>query len=540
MLVLFAFIVSRNRDGSPVNFFCLNCSDCCSFKIFLFFFISSFNPIANMLQVTAAETLPRGIEIGVKDGRISCLGTSLPRDADTQVIDAKGAYITPGGVDSHVHFAQDNSPTGDDFTSGSRSAIAGGTTTVLAFASQLKTETSVIPCLDNYLLRAKNQSYCDYGIHLILTNPTPEIMSTEMPLLIKRGITSVKLYMTYEPLKLGDSQLLNVLMSARALGFTTMVHAENSDIISLITTRLEAAGHTSPFFHAISRPQIAENEATYRIISLAELTDTPILIVHMSSEVAMKHVRKAQTRMLPIHAETCPQYLFLLSERLKGNPQDTFAGAQCVCSPPLRHDPKDLDAIWRGIANGTFTTFSSDHAPSTYNHSGGKKLGLKDGIMRYRDIPNGVPGVETRLPLLFSYAGKNKDSRLTLQRFVQLTSSDPAKLYGLEGVKGNIAPGYDADLVIWYNEEELKDGVTIEQSNLHHGVDYTPYEGMRVRNWPRYTVLRGEKVWDREEGGIVGDVTDGRFLERGLGRIVVGKVGVEGTGMVEGERDYWA
>lgn len=364
-------------------------------------------------------------------------------------------------------------------------------------------------------------------------------MGTEMPLLISQGITSVKLYMTYEPLKLGDSQLLNVLMSARNLGFTTMVHAENSDIISLITDRLEAAGHTDPFFHAISRPQIAENEATYRIISLAELTDTPILIVHMSSEIAMKHVRKAQTRMLPIHAETCPQYLFLLSEHLKGTEKDHFEGAKCICSPPLRHDPKDLEAMWRGIANGTFTTFSSDHAPSTYDHAGGKKLGLKDGIMRYRDVPNGVPGVETRLPLLFSYAGCEKDSRLTLQRFVQLTSSDPAKLYGLEGVKGNIAPGYDADLVIWYPESELKDGVIIQQRNLHHGVDYTPYEGMTVKNWPRYTFLRGKKVWDRDDGGVVGDVKDGQFLKRGKGRIVVGKTGQEVLGMLPGERNYW-
>jgi dihydropyrimidinase len=410
---------------------------------------------------------------------------------------------------------------------------------VIAFASQKKTETSVVPCITNYHTRAKDQSYCDYGFHLILTNPTPEIMKSEMPLLIEQGITSVKLYMTYEPLKLGDSQLLEVLMSARSLGFTTMVHAENSDIISLITDRLEAAGHTDPYFHAISRPQIAENEATYRIISLAELTDTPILIVHMSSEVAMKHVRKAQTRMLPIHAETCPQYLFLLSDRLKGSHHDSFEGAKCVCSPPLRHDPKDLEAMWRGIANGTFTTFSSDHAPSIYDHSGGKKLGIKNGIIRYRDIPNGIPGVETRLPLLFSYAGRGADSRLTLQRFVQLTSSDPAKLYGLEGTKGNIAPGYDADLVIWYPQIEMRDGVTIEQSKLHHGVDYTPYEGMRVRNWPRYTILRGKKVWDRDHGGVIGDVLDGKFLKRGKGKIVVGKTGGDATGMLTGERNYW-
>jgi len=318
-----------------------------------------------------------------------------------------------------------------------------------------------------------------------------------------------------------------------------MVHAENSDIISMITDRLEAAGHTDPYFHAISRPQTAENEATYRIISLAELTDTPILIVHMSSGIAMKHVRKAQTRMLPIHAETCPQYLFLLSERLKGTRNDPFSGAKCICSPPLRHDPADLSAIWLGISNGTFTTFSSDHAPSRYNHSGGKRLGIKDGIMRYKDIPNGVPGVETRLPLLFSYAGPREGDRLSLQRFVQLTSSDPAKLYGLEGWKGNIAPGYDADLCVWCPEEEVRDGVVIEQRNLRNGVDYTPYEGMKVKNWPRYTILRGKKVWDRDNGGVVGNQRGGKFLVRGKGKIVVGKTGGGVSGMLEGERDHW-
>lgn len=491
-------------------------------------------------QVTASETLPPGIEIGILAGKISCLGTLLPRSPLTTIIDAQGGYITPGGVDSHVHFAQDNSPTGDDFITGSRSAIAGGNTTVLAFATQAKSEESVLPCVEDYHGRAKGKSYCDYGFHLILTNPTPSIVNTELPVLMEQGITSVKLYMTYEPLKLGDAQILDVLMAARALGFTTMVHAENSDIISLITSRLESAGHSAPFFHAVSRPQIAENEATYRIISLAELVDAPILIVHMSSEVAMKHVRKAQTRMLPIHAETCPQYLFLLSERLKGSEHDAFSGAKCVCSPPLRHDPKDLDAMWRGIANGTFTTFSSDHAPSTYDHAGGKKLGLKNGVMVYKDIPNGVPGVETRLPLLFSHAGSGPDARLTLQRFVQLTSSDPAKLYGLEGTKGNIAPGYDADLVVWYPEGKLGEGVEIRQEMLHHGVDYTPYEGMTVRNWPRLTVLRGKVVWDRDGEGVVGSVGDGEFLKRGKGRIVVGRVGQDGTGMGKGEREYWA
>lgn len=409
---------------------------------------------------------------------------------------------------------------------------------MIAFATQGKHHLSVLPVIEGYHKLSQNQSYCDYSFHLILTNPTPTIMKEEMPKLIEMGITSVKLYMTYQPLKLGDADLLSVMMSARSLGFTIMVHAENSDIIDLITARLEAAGHTAPFFHSISRPQIAEDEATYRIIYLAELTDVPILIVHMSSMVAVASVRRAQTRMLPIHAETCPQYLFLLSERIKGLLHDLFEGAKCVCSPPLRHDPKHLEAIWTGVANGTFTTFSSDHAPSMYDHLGGKKLGiLAGGEMSYRHIPNGLPGVETRLPLLFSFAGQDKDSKLSLPRFVQLTSTNPAKLYGLDGVKGSIAPGYDADFVIWYPEGEGETIIT--QEKLHHGVDYTPYEGMKVRNWPRYTILRGKVAWDRDSGGVVVGIEDGRFLKRGLGKIVVGKTGGHVHSMLPGERDFW-
>jgi dihydropyrimidinase len=490
--------------------------------------------------VTAAEVLSRGIEIGVKNGKIASIGTDLERSENTKLIDAEGGFVTPGGVDSHVHPAQDNSPTGDDWETGTRSAIAGGNTTVLAFATQERSDKSLHPVVEEYHGRAHEKSYCDYGFHLILTNPTPKIMAEEMPAMMESGISSVKLYMTYEPMKLTDRSILDILMSSRKLGFTTMVHAENSDIVNLITERLEEVRQTDPYYHAISRPQIAENEATYRVISLAELIDTPILIVHMSSEVAMKHVRKAQTRLLPIHAETCPQYLFLLSERLKGTSHDHFSGAKHVCSPPLRHDPKDLEAMWRGIANGTFTTFSSDHAPSTYDHSGGKKLGLVNGVPFFKNIPNGLPGVETRLPLLFSYA-YGPEAKISLPRYVQLTATNPAKLYGLGGTKGNIAPGYDADLVIWYPENHKFEGgsLKISQSMLHHGVDYTPYEGLEVRNWPRLTILRGKIIWNRDEGGILGSMTDGKFLRRGKGEIVVGSIGGEAEGMLKGERSIW-
>ena len=485
--------------------------------------------------------MPLGLEIGIKDDKIACLGTSLPVSEHTKVIDAEGAYITPGGIDSHVHLAQANSPTGDDFDTGTRSAIAGGTTTIIAFVTQERTEESLFPALEDYHAKAAGVSSCDYGFHYILTNPTPEILRDELPVLAQReGITSVKLYMTYEPMKVTDRGLLNIMLACRSLGMTTMIHAENADMIALIIEGLEANGHTSPFFHAIARPRIAEDEASYRAISLAELVDAPILIVHMSSSTALDHVHKAQTRLLPIHAETCPHYLYLLSEELKSKPHDAFSGAKHVCSPPLRHHPADLEALWQNVANGTITVFSSDHAPSKYDDPAGKKLGFVNGIPKFADIPNGLPGLETRMALLFSESEAclaPSEARITLPKFVQLIAANAAKMYGLAGVKGTIAPGYDADLVIWY--PGARGETVIAQERLHHGVDYTPFEGVRVRNWPRWTVLRGRVVWDRDGGGVVGNADFGRFLKRGKGQVVVGKMGQRTQGMLADERDFW-
>ncbi|KAF2721264.1 D-hydantoinase [Polychaeton citri CBS 116435] len=498
--------------------------------------------IKNGVVVTASEILPADTEIGIKNGKIVCLGTSLRSLSTdvTQVIDAGGAYITPGGVDSHVHLAQENSPTGDGWETGTRSAIAGGTTTVLAFASQEKNDLSLYPVLEDYHAKSRGQSYCDYGFHFILTNPTHDILTKELPSLAHdQGVTSVKLYMTYESKRLDDRQILNILFACKTLGMTTMVHAESHDMISLIVEGLERNKNTEPYFHAVARPRIAEDEASYRAISLAELADAPMLIVHMSSETAMSHVREAQTRLLPIHAETCPHYLFLLSEEIKAKPHDHFSGAKHVCSPPLRHRAEDLEALWQGIANGTFTTWSSDHAPSKYDHPGGKKLGLVDGIPRFTKIPNGLPGLETRLVLLFSQTPAcvpADKARLSLPRFVQLTAANPAKLYGLSHRKGTIAPGYDADLVIWHPGSE--GARTISQTTLHHDIDYTPFEGIQVGNWPKYTILRGRVVWDQSRG-IVGQMGDGEFLKRGRGEVLTGKTGNVPRGMLENERQFW-
>ncbi|KAI9923441.1 hypothetical protein ASPWEDRAFT_129787 [Aspergillus wentii DTO 134E9] len=469
--------------------------------------------IINATIATASDIIPNQ-EIAISNGKILLLGQNLQSiSPTTPALDAQGGYVMPGGIDSHVHLAQDNSPTGDNWETGTRSAIAGGTTTVLAFASQKRTDESVIPVIKEYHRRAVD-AHCDYGFHLILTNPTQHILQNELPLLVKEGITSVKIYMTYQPMKLGDGQILHVMETTRRLGMTTMVHAENSEMIQWMTTKLEGRRRVEPYAHALARPNIAEDEATYRVISLSELADVPILIVHMSSKLAAKHVRKAQTRLLPVHAETCPHYLLLTSERLRG---DDFHGSKCVCSPALREDPMDLQAMWDGLSNGTFTTVSSDHAPSKFDHP----LGKKQGTSTFTQIPNGLPGVETRMPTVFCEGVLT--GRLSVTKYVELTSSNPAKLYGLGHCKGTIAPGYDADLVIWYPtaEQAATNGSTmmtpfkLNNNLLHHDIDYTPFEGMEFNNWPRYTILRGKVIWNRDEELLNGK-GEGRYVKRGM------------------------
>ncbi|KAK2008591.1 D-hydantoinase [Colletotrichum eremochloae] len=501
--------------------------------------------ISNGRIVTASEVFPFGIQIGIKDGKIASIGLDLTKlYPSARVIDAEGGYITPGGIDSHVHVQQANAPTGDTWETATRSAVAGGTTTVLAFASQQRHEESLRPALSDYHNKAKGQAYCDYGFHLILTNVNDTVLHTDLPSMVSdEGITSVKLYMTYDRYKLSDKDLLSIMMSCRKLGMTTMIHAENADMIDVVIQGLERNKHTEPFYHSIARPRIAEDEASYRAIALAELVDAPILLVHMSSARAVRHVRDAQTRLLPIHAETCPHYLFLLSDQLQScHAHDHFHGARNICAPPLRHHVKDLEALWQGIHNGSFTVWSSDHAPHTYDHPQGKKIGLVDGIPRFSKVPNGIPGIETRLSLLFSQTPAcvpPEKARLSLPQFVQLTATNAAKLYGLDDRKGSIIIGHDADLIIWYPQESPKVPFEIKNENLHHAIDFTPFEGMEVRNWPRYTIIRGQVVWDRDGDGVIGKKGFGNFLKRNKGTLVMGKLGQMAEGMTEGERDLW-
>lgn len=509
--------------------------------------------------------------IGVSGGKISAIATALTTSPSTQVIDAEGAYVTPGGIDSHVHLHQDNAPSGDKWLSGSRSALAGGNTTILAFATQEHQDESLYPVVEEYHRRAKDQCYIDYGFHLILTKPNENMLDVELPKLAREGgISSVKLYMTYPGKKLGDGQMLDIMVATRKLGMTTMIHAENSDMIDLVTKHLLQNQRTSPYYHALARPQIAESEATYRAIALATLTSTPILIVHMSTPVALAHVRKAQSKeLLSVHAETCPHYLYLTSKQLAATSniyqdehghvheeEDEWAGAKHICAPPLRHDEGDLQSVWDAINNGTITVVSSDHAPTCYADVTGKRKPVEvakqkgDGSKpTFAATPNGLPGIETRLPLLF-HAATSPDvipaRKISLPKFVAITSTNAAKLYGLSGGKGSIAPGYDADLTIWYPEGHPSAKTRITNGMLHHSIDYTPFEGFEVCNWPRKTLLRGRVVWDRdlelEQGhdkGLLGGPGDGQWLHRAGGEVLVGRLGQSPVGMKEGERREW-
>jgi dihydropyrimidinase len=455
--------------------------------------------IRNAQAVTASDTFH--CDIGVREGRIVQLGLAL--DSGAREIDAAGRTVTPGGVDAHCHLDQPMPAPlrmADGFASGTRSAACGGTTTVIPFAAQAKGQ-SLRAAVDDYHRRAEGQAHVDYAFHLIVSDPTPTVLREELPALIREGYSSFKIYMTYDDLKLDDGQVLDVLDVAREHGAMAMIHAENADCIEWLTRRLEAAGRTAPRYHAHARPMLVEREATHRAIALAELVDVPILVVHVSGREAVEQIRWARAHGLSVFAETCPQYLFLTAEDL--GLDDSYQGAKCVCSPPPR-DKANQQVIWDGLNDGLFTVFSSDHAPFRFDDPEGKKPGGQE--VGFRHIPNGIPGLETRMALLWSegvMAG-----RITPQKFVELTATNPARAYGLHPRKGSIAVGGDADLVIWEEREFV-----LGNARLHHDVDYTPYEGMRLSAWPAMTLARGEVVWDG--AAFTGRAGHGRFLPCG-------------------------
>src|SRR6266567_3766336 len=452
--------------------------------------------IRNGTIVTASDTVR--CDVGIRSGVIATLGDGLP--AGAREIDAGGRLVLPGAIDSHCHIEQQSSNgilCADDFYSATVAAAFGGTTTVIPFAAQHRGQ-SLREVVRDYHAAAGPKSVIDYAFHLIISDPSEQVLGQELPALIRDGYTSFKVYMTYDLLRLDDRQMLDILALARREGAFVMVHAENHDMISWLADRLLQRGLSQPRYHAVSHARIAEGEATNRAVALAELLDVPLLIVHVSAAEAIDVIRDAQTKGLKIYGETCPQYLFLTADDIAMD----LEGTKFCCSPPPR-DKAGQEAVWRGLANGTFQVLSSDHAPYRYDETGKLPKGDKT---TFKDTANGVPGIELRVPLLFS-EGVGK-GRIDLNRFVALTATNHAKLYGLYPKKGTIAVGSDADIAIW--DPEFQE--TISQTLLHHGSDYTPYEGIAVTGWPVSTMVRGKfVVRDRR---LVGAKNSGEYVPR--------------------------
>lgn len=436
-------------------------------------------------------------DIGIVAGKIVQIGEDLNGDART--IDASGKYVLPGGIDSHVHISQpsgDGIVMADDFESGTRSAIFGGNTTIMPFCLQEK-DKPMREALNAYHKLAEGNCYTDVSFHLIVSDLTDSLLGQELPALAADGYSSFKVFMTYEGLRLNDAEILKTLDVARSTGATVMVHCENEDAIRFLISRHEAAGDVAPRAHASTRPVAVEREATHRALTLAEIVDVPIVIVHVSNGEAMDEIARARARGIKVVGETCPQYLVLTADDLDGM---DWEGAKFVCSPPPRNKAAQ-EECWRGIETGIFDLFSSDHCPFRYDDERGKRS--PKGLESFRHIPNGIPGVETRLPILFS-EGFMK-GRIDLPRFVALSATNHAKTYGLYPQKGTIAIGADADIAIW--DPTIKR--TIRHADLHDGADYSPYEGIDVNGWPTTVILGGRVMVS--DGELVGNKGDGTY-----------------------------
>ena len=459
--------------------------------------------IRNGTVATASDVF--AADIGIRGGRIVQIGEALPDGVQT--LDATGRYVLPGGVDSHVHLAQpsgDGIRMADDFESGTRSALFGGNTCLLPFCLQQKGQ-SLRQAVTDYHALAQGQCYTDVSFHLIISDPTPAVLGQELPALVAAGYTSFKVFMTYEGLRLNDAEILATMDVARQTGALVLVHCENEDAIRYLIGQHEKAGDVAPRAHASTRPVVVEREATHRALSLAEVVDVPVVIVHVSNGAAADEIRAARARGRKVVGETCPQYLMLTADDLD---RSNWEGAKFVCSPPPR-DKREQDACWRGIEQGVFDLFSSDHCPFLFDDPSGK-LNPR-GRASFRHIPNGIPGVETRLPILFS-EGVMK-GRIDLPRFVALTATNHARLYGLER-KGRIAVGMDADIAIWDPQVRR----TIRHADLHDGSDYSPYEGLEVQGWPATVILGGTVMV--QDGALIGPKGQGRHRARARSPLV--------------------
>ncbi|MDW7740340.1 MAG: dihydropyrimidinase [Bacillota bacterium] len=450
--------------------------------------------IRNGHVVTASDGYQA--DILVEDEKIVAIGSELKTEAD-EIVDAEGKLVIPGAIDVHTHLDMPfgGTVTADDFTTGTIAAAAGATTCIVDYALQTPGKT-LQEALDAWHQRAKGKCAVDYGFHIAVTDLTDAVLN-EIPVLINKGYPSFKVFMAYKGVfQVDDATLLKVLKRAGEAGGLVLVHAENGDVIDVLTKEMLAAGLTDPVYHALSRPPEAEEEAVNRFITMAELSGSPAYVVHLSDAGALGRVADARLRGLPVYAETCPQYLFLDLDRYY---EPDFGGAKYVMSPPLRECGNE-EYLWSGLVSGNLQVVASDHC--SFNLKGQKDLGKSD----YTKIPNGAPGVETRVQL--TYNGGVVAGRFSINKFVDLVSTAPAKLFGLYPQKGTIAVGSDADLVIFDPVKKF----TFSSQTQHQNVDYNPYEGYEGLGVPVKVYLRGQLVIDN--GNYVGTVGDGRFQPR--------------------------
>jgi dihydropyrimidinase len=453
--------------------------------------------ITNGRVVTATDTF--SADIAISNGKIAALGQDLPRQNAAEVRDAAGKYVFPGGIDVHTHLDMPfgGTKSADDFETGTRAALFGGTTTLIDFAIQYKGQ-SLRTAFDAWMEKASKKALCDYAFHCIITD-LGDAQLSEMNALVREGVTSFKLFMAYPGVfMLDDASIFKALQTTSKNGGLVCMHAENGSAIDVIVQQALAAGKKAPKYHALTRPTTAEAEATGRAIALAEMAGAPVYIVHLSCNDALEKVREARDRGLPVYAETCPQYLYLSIENFD---VPGFEGAKYVFTPPLR-EKWHQEKLWNGLKRDHLQVVSTDHCPFCFKEQ--KELGRDD----FTKIPNGGPGIEHRMSLI--YSGGVAQGRFSVNRFVELVSTTPAKLFGLYPRKGTIAVGSDADLVIFDPERKH----TISAKTHHMRVDYSMFEGIQVTGMPEAILSRGKVVVQGDK--FLGSAGHGSFLRRSL------------------------
>ena len=434
-------------------------------------------------------------DIYIEKDKITTIGVNLQTQAD-KVIDARGKYVIPGGVDVHTHLDMPFGGTvsSDDFETGTRAAAFGGTTCLIDFAIQSKGQ-KMREALDIWWKKGEKAT-TDYSLHMIITD-LPEAHLEDMNEMVREGLTSFKLFMAYpNVLMVDDATIFRALRQTGQNGALVCMHAENGSVIDLLVQKAVAEGKTAPIYHALTRPTTAEGEAVNRAIALAQMAGAPVYIVHLSSADALEKVAEARDKGIPVFAETCPQYLLLSIEDLE---RPNFEGAKYVFTPPLR-EKWHQDKLWEGLRKNTLQVVSTDHCPFCFKEQ--KEMGRES----FAKIPNGGPGVENRLQLLFHHGVNQK--RITLNRWVEIVSTTPAKMFGLYPRKGAISIGSDADIVIWDPKKEH----TISAKTHHMNVDYSMFEGFKVKGNVETILSRGETIVDKEKW--FGKAGRGQFIKR--------------------------